>query len=134
MQAQAVTHLHHYIRRWDLRPDGSPFFTASSLLQPVIFQDIPAMIKIAMQEEEDRGSRLMHCWNGNGTVPVLKYETPALLMERAARGHPDSLAEMAAGGKDDEASRILCHVADRLHAAGSTPPSFLFPLSDWFRE
>jgi streptomycin 6-kinase len=54
-------------------------------------------------------------------------------MERATGGR--SLAGMVADGRDDEASRILCEVAARLHAPRprSPPPASLKPLSEWFR-
>ena len=39
---------------------------------------------------------------------------------------------MVADGDDDEASRILCAVAGRLHAPRRGPPPELVPLSRWF--
>lgn len=45
-----------------------------------------------------------------------------------------SLAQMAVSGKDDEATRIICQVAARLHAPRPTPLPDLIPLTDWFRE
>ena len=41
---------------------------------------------------------------------------------------------MAKSGRDDEASRILCAVAAKLHAPRAKPPPELLPLSAWFRE
>jgi streptomycin 6-kinase len=57
-------------------------------------------------------------------------EGDALLMERATGDA--SLAAMAHGGRDDEASRILCEVAARLHAPRPRPPRTLVPLARWF--
>jgi streptomycin 6-kinase len=45
---------------------------------------------------------------------------------------PRSLAAMVAAGVDDEATRILCAVAGRLHAPRRGPPPELVPLSRWF--
>lgn len=45
-----------------------------------------------------------------------------------------SLAEMARGGKDDDASRILCDVAARLHAPRGRQLPDLIPLERWFAE
>ena len=39
---------------------------------------------------------------------------------------------MVAAGQDDEASRILCDVARRLHAPRPGPPPELVPLTRWF--
>ncbi len=43
-----------------------------------------------------------------------------------------SLAEMARTGQDDEASRIICSVAARLHAPRDRPWPELVPLTRWF--
>jgi streptomycin 6-kinase len=53
-----------------------------------------------------------------------------LLIERAAGRR--SLAAMAQGRRDDEASRILCAVAAKLHAPRDRRPPRLVPLSRWF--
>jgi streptomycin 6-kinase len=74
----------------------------------------------------------MTWWNGDGAARVLAQEGDALLLERAM-GHR-SLARMARNGQDDEASRIICAVAARLHTPRGEPPPELIPLSRWFEE
>jgi streptomycin 6-kinase len=54
-----------------------------------------------------------------------------MLLERATGG--GSLIEMARHGRDDEASRILCAVAARLHQPRPDPTPRLVPLSLWFQ-
>jgi len=88
------------------------------------------MLKIAHEEEERRGSRLMAWWQGGGAARVLMHDDTALLLERIAG--PATLAAMVARGQDDEATRILCSVALRLHAARGEPPAWLEPLDRWF--
>ena len=119
-----------WIARWDLVPDGEAIATPSSLLVPVRHRGQPAMLKIARAEEERRGGRLMAWWDGDGAARVLAQDDHALLLERATG--PRSLAAMVAAGADDEASRILCSVAARLHAPRRVPPPELVPLSRWF--
>jgi streptomycin 6-kinase len=116
--------------RWDLVPDGAAINTPSSLLLPVRHHGEPAMLKIAHEEEERRGGRLMAWWDGDGAARVLAQDDRALLLERATG--PRSLAAMVAAGGDDEASRILCAVATRLHAPRRGRPPELAPLSRWF--
>ncbi|MGH7231237.1 MAG: aminoglycoside phosphotransferase family protein [Nitrospiraceae bacterium] len=101
-----------YLVRWGLTPDGPPMTTHSSSLLPVRRGGVPAMLKIAMEPEER--------WGGDGAVRVLAHEGDALLMERTLG--EDSLVEMVRDGRDDDASRIICAVAARLHAPRDCPP------------
>ena len=119
-----------WLARWELVPDGEAITTPSSLLLPVRRHGAPAMLKIARAEEERRGGRLMAWWDGDGAARVLAQDDRALLLERVTG--PRTLAAMVAVGGDDEASRILCTVADRLHASRRGPPPELVPLSSWF--
>ena len=66
---------------------------------------------------------------------MLAADGDAVLLERADDG--DGLAALARSGPDgdDEATRILCRVGSRLHAAGRDPrPHGLFDLRRWFRD
>jgi streptomycin 6-kinase len=122
----------YYLARWGLTPDGEPIVTRGSRLLPVRYGEMPAMLKIAVETEEWRGTTLMIWWNGEGAARVLAHEANALLMERAIGDA--SLVEMASNGRDDQASRILCAVATILHLPRDrTPPSTIIPLSRWFR-
>lgn len=118
------------LRRWRLVGDGDIIVTHSSRLVPVRRDGAPAMLKIALEAEERFGAGLMRWWDGVGAARVIAHEGDALLMERAVDG--DSLAAMARAGRDDEASRILCAVAARLHAPRPHPPPELVPLARWF--
>ncbi len=40
-----------YIARWNLIPDGQAIITHSSRLLPVIYQGVPAMLKVAVESE-----------------------------------------------------------------------------------
>ncbi len=121
-----------WLARWTLEADGALLKTHSSLLLPVRRDGVPAMLKIAHEPEERRGSRLMAWWNGDGAARVLAEEDGVLLLERATG--PRSLVAMArAGGdSDDEATRILCAATRRLHDRRASPPSDLVPLDVWF--
>lgn len=119
------------LARWSLTPDGEPITTRSSCLLPVRRDGMPAMLKIAMEAEERRGGDTMIWWSGEGAARVFAHEGDALLMERAEG--TSSLVEMARSGRDDEATRIMCQVAARLHAPKMRPlPATLVPLPEWF--
>ena len=86
-----------YLARWDLVPDGEPIETPSSLLLAVRHNGVPAMLKLAREEEERRGGALMAWWNGDGAAKVLAQHGPALLLERA--DGPRSLAARSPMGR-----------------------------------
>jgi streptomycin 6-kinase len=123
--------LDEYLARWRLTPDGLPLTTHTSILLPVLQDEIPAMLKIATEAEERRGVASIVWWGGDGAARALAHDGDALLMERATGER--SLAEMARNDRDDEASRIICTVASRLHAPrDNPPPASLVPLTHWF--
>jgi streptomycin 6-kinase len=128
-----------YLARWRLTPDGDPLETHSSIVLPV--RRSPAdgaadgaercILKVARADEERAGARLMAWWDGDGAARVLELEGDAVLLERALG--PGSLTRMARTGRDDEASRIVCAAAARLHAPRDRPTPELVPLGRWFR-
>jgi streptomycin 6-kinase len=97
-----------------------------------MWQDTAAILKIAVDVEEELGNELMAWWNGQGTPLVLAREGKAILLERARDG--GSLADLVRDGHDDEATRIICAVIEKLHAPTRQPLPRLIPLLDWFRE
>nr|WP_314074175.1 aminoglycoside phosphotransferase family protein [uncultured Roseococcus sp.] len=121
-----------YLRRWNLVPEGASLETRVARLLPVRHLGQPAMLRLAAGEDERRGGALMAWWEGDGAARVLARDDGALLLERATG--PGSLARMARAGQDDEACRLLCGVAARLHATRPPPLPELVPLDLWFRE
>jgi streptomycin 6-kinase len=119
-----------YLVRWGLVADGDPIVTRSSRLLPVRQRDVPAVLKIALEAEEQRGGRLMSWWQGQGAARVLAEQDNALLLERAERRY--SLAELSRSGRDDEATGIMCAVVAKLRSQTSRSPSDLVPLRQWF--
>jgi streptomycin 6-kinase len=121
-----------YLRHWDLISDGDPIATPAARLLPVRRRGEPAMLKLSVEEDERFGGVLMEWWDGDGAARVLARDDAALLLERAMG--PASLADMPRTGRDDDACRILCTVATRLHAPRMKPLPELVPLKHWFRE
>jgi streptomycin 6-kinase len=91
---------------------------------------LAAILKVARTMDERPGYRLMSWWDGEGAANVLASSDEALLLERASGTR--SLAHMARSGRDDEACRILCGVAARLHAPRPGRHPELHPLDAWF--
>jgi streptomycin 6-kinase len=115
-----------------LVPDGVPITTPAAELLPVRQSGDPAMLKVSRAGDERRGGALMEWWDGEGAARVLARDHTGLLMERALGN--SSLADMARAGRDDEACRVLCATATRLHASRPKPIPELMPLVHWFRE
>jgi len=120
-----------FLEAWHLVPDGPLLTTRSSWVLPVGYAGSSAMLKVARIPDEQSGYRLMTWWDGQGAAKVLACSPGALLLE-GATGASD-LAQMAWSGQDDEACRILCDTAARLHAPRRSPPPVLHPLEDWFQ-
>jgi len=119
-----------YLKRWDLAADGLPILTATSALLPVLRGDVPAILKVALLDEEKRGNELMVWWCGDGAAHVSAHAEDAILMVRAEAGV--SLADVVHGGRDDEATRTMCAVLRRLHRPRVHVPPALPFLAEWF--
>src|ERR1700758_1699512 len=98
----------NYIDRWRLKADGNLIVTPTSRLLPVRWHGVAAILKIAVETEEELGNELMVWWDGQGVPLVLAREGKAILLERAQ--DEGSLADLARHGRDDEATRIICAV------------------------
>jgi streptomycin 6-kinase len=118
-----------YLKRWELTRDGEPIVTSASRLLPVRSGDVPAMLKIALLDEERIGGLLMQWWNGHGAARVMACDENAILMERAVNGA--SLSDLARN-RDDDASRIICTVLAQLHTPRGQAPAALVALTEWF--
>jgi streptomycin 6-kinase len=121
-----------WLDRWNLIPDGDPIVTRTGRLLPVLRAGEPAILKISIEDEERWGAGLMNWWDGEGAARVLALEGEAVLLERAVGG--SSLGDMACRGRDDQATRIICRVAARLHAPRQRPLPELVTLPRWFAQ
>ncbi|WP_419906472.1 aminoglycoside phosphotransferase family protein [Hoeflea sp.] len=120
-----------FLMRWNLVADGDPITTEYSRLLPVKMRDgTKAMLKIALVPEERYGAAIMSWWAGHGAARVYAQDGDALLMERAESGC--SLADMAMDGRDDDASRVICAAAARLHNKAGDPPAGLIAIERRF--
>lgn len=119
-----------YVKRWGLVIDGKPFATRNGVFLPVRQHGVAAILKISRTAEEKAGNVLMRWWDGDGAAAVLALDGEAVLLERAPG--LSSLAHRVSGGQDDEATEILCSVANRLHASRTKPLPALAPLEQWF--
>ncbi len=122
--------LETHIDRWGLHADGVPFATPTSRLLAVVMDGAPAMLKLALYEDERRGGGLLEWWAGVGAARVMAREGQAILIEKATG--PMCLGRMSREGGDDEACAVLCDVAAGLHERRGRHWPDLVPLEAWF--
>lgn len=122
----------HFIQKWQLLPHGKEFYTNAALLQPMLFKNKEAILKISVEPEEQYGGLLMQWWDGIGAVPVYEYEREALLMERLSS--KKNLTTLVEEGRDDDATLIICKTADELHKPRNKSLPELIDLNDWFAD
>jgi streptomycin 6-kinase len=108
-----------YLKSWRLTPDGAPIVTRTSHLLPVRSGGRPAMLKVTDDADEKHGPLLLQWWAGNGAARVLAHDDGAVLLERATG--PKSLVSLADAGRDEDATRIICDVARKLHTPRGIP-------------
>ena len=122
-----------YLARRDFTQSGSAFSTPSSELVPGIKDAAPVMLKVALIDEEARGSALLQWWQGRGSATVLERDQTATLMIRATGSR--NLIEMAHNDLDVVATQILTTTVLTLHDGKKPGPDVdLVPLRQWFSE
>lgn len=124
---------------WSLHLEGEPWSTPSSELARVRSSHHGACIlKIPFNDEERTGSQVLAWWHGDGAAPVYAIDRDgAILMQRAEPGTPLLEAAQTAQppdyAADEDATRQLIKVAQRLHAHAGVRPDGLRSLRSWFR-
>jgi streptomycin 6-kinase len=89
----------------------------------------PVALKVVRREgDEWRSGEVLEAFGGRGIVRVHEHVPGALLLERLDPGA--ALAEMALGGKDDEATEILAEVIRRMGNSGIDLRRFT-SIEDW---
>lgn len=121
-----------YIDKWNLTQDGASFRTNLSLLQPCVYNGLRAMLKIPFMEEELRASKLLQWWDGKAAAKVLEVDSKAILLERIENENNISLINLVKQGQDNEATRIICQTANKLHSPQEKELPPLISLMDWF--
>lgn len=102
--------------RWRFVPEGAPFETHSSWLRYGARDGVSALLKIYKPgSDEAVGACFLRLHEGCGVARVLESADDAALLERALPG--TALDTLCTQGRDDEATHILCDIAERLQSA-----------------
>ena len=120
-------------RRLRLEPDGAAWPTDDALLLPVRREGLRLLLKIVDPAgDETAQADVLRRLDGAGAVRVVDGDATAFVMERLEPVGP-TLAQMALGGRDAEATGVLCDLIAamqaRLNDGGAVVPG-LMPLAD----
>lgn len=112
-----------------------PFETESSVIACGMRNNQPVVLKVIKRAgDEWRSGAILEAFDGNGLVRVYEHAPGAVLLERLRPGN--SLAQMALGGRDEEATDILAAVMERMFARASSIsqrelPKACVTVHDW---
>ena len=118
--------------RWSLTEIDPIADTATSNVYRVRLPDgSRAALKILKPygADEINGARLMEWYAGAGAARIIAIAEPMILMEWLELGR---LGNVVRSGRDDEATAILCDVAQQLHRPRGAAPTGLKPLRQQF--
>jgi streptomycin 6-kinase len=123
-----------YLRKWDLRPDGTLIETHTSWVQPVRAAGEAAMLKVLKpNSDEQAGADVLRYFGGVGAVRLIEGDHHAWLMERVR--DDVWLSTIAVSGDDDRAAAILADCVAQLHAPRDVAaPAGLTRLDAWFQS
>ena len=127
--------LGRYLQAWDLSDPKPLAETFTSNLYTVQAFGHTAVLKILSQigaADEGAGADALLWYSGQGAVQLLRHDPDAMLLEYVAG--PD-LTDLVRAGRDDEATKIIGNVLNKLHFASSADaPNNLTPLLHRFHS
>jgi streptomycin 6-kinase len=131
----AMTKVFEYVRAWKFT-DPHPFAqTVTSHLYKVTWNGGPAVLKLFTPigaRDEKSGAIALQCFNGHGSVRLLRHDDQAQLLEYI---EGEDLKSLVKRGDDQRATLIIADVINRLHHAHAGPvPDGLQPLAVRFRS
>ncbi|MFP4394436.1 MAG: aminoglycoside phosphotransferase family protein [Anaerolineales bacterium] len=121
-----------YLSAWRLSNPQLLTRTMTSHIYTVKHETKRAVLKLlaSSETEEQRGAVALRYFDGRGAVRLLRYDEGAHLLEYAAG---DELVTLVERGEDENATRIIAQVIERLHSIPQDPPrTGLLTLDRWF--
>lgn len=81
-------------------------------------------------DDEAHSATTLEFFRGHGAVKVREHNQNILLLERILQAEERPLERMVLNGQDDEATRIICEVVEKLHSASQAriPPPSAIPF------
>ena len=127
--------LGRYLNQWQLSDPEPLVETFTSDLFKVQASGQTAVLKILSEAgavDERAAIDVLHWYDGHGAVRLLRHDSGAMLLEYI---DGEDLTELVKNGRDDEATKIIADVLNRLHfASRSKIPGGLTPLLRRFQS
>ena len=133
IESEPLNRIERYADEWSVSVE-EPFETESSVIAFGVRHDKPVVLKVIKRTgDEWYSGQILEAFDGNGVAEVYEHAPGALLLERLRPGN--SLAEMALGGRDEEATEILAEVMQRMSVRTSRSqlglPKACATVEDW---
>lgn len=126
--------LKHYCKEWNLQNPSLIAKTVTSDVYKVFRKNQRLVLKVLnpLGQKDGSGSPIALChFDGNGAVELINYDEGAHLLSFV---EGQSLKELAAGGKDAEATEIICQVLSQIHGVPQNIPSGLTTMDQNFQS
>jgi streptomycin 6-kinase len=103
----------YFLKLWNVTLESPPLETNTSLVAQVSRDIHSYILKISLEEGDERTGAALRHYDGCGAVRLIQEEGRATLLERAFPG--THLSHLLRRGEDDKATFILCEVIHKLH-------------------
>lgn len=113
MKVTASKDFDYFLKLWNVTLESLPLETNTSLIAKVSRHNHSYILKISLEEGDEKTGAVLRHYEGCGAVRLIQEEGRATLLERALPGTP--LSYLPQRGEDDKATFILCEVIHKLH-------------------
>ncbi len=125
--------LNYYASRWGLElEEARKIETFSSVVAFGRQGPVQIVLKLLKPNSDEGNSwRWLQHHAGRGAVALLDFDQQTILLEQAVPGI--ELVGLVKAGRDDEATKILCRVINKLHTGNPLIPTGFPTAEDWGR-
>lgn len=106
--------IEEYIIKWQLQIAGAVKVSGKNFLLPVIYNNLPAMLKINREDNENNAAAYYEYIGGQGAANLYLHDDKAILIERLET--KPLLRDLPEEGQDNIACNIIAKVVTQLHS------------------
>ncbi len=122
--------LDNFKNNWNLKQQGEPIETASSVITFVEQNGVSNVLKIFNKHSDEYlSATILNHYNTNGAIKVIQQAEKGILLERAAPGI--HLKDLSITGKDEKATHVFCYIVKKLHSNKPIPKKDFPTIAYW---